>query len=532
LAQGGQLRNSYQLLARRAGIVAAALTGMIALVAPAMNLAYAQPTHPTTTTVIVSPGTTTPTGSPVVLTAVVSCPGAPVGEPTGTVNFFDTTTVTPVFLGSGTLGPAVAGTADTTLSPVTATFTSPPTTHTVTAVYAGDGVCLASAGTATVTTTSTTMTVTPSATQVIPGQPITFTAVVRCTGNGDPTGSVQFTDITTATPLNGPVTGTQTGTDQRTFTVTATLTAPPAGPHIISAVYTPTNPGCAASTATTTVNVATSTVTVTSPSPVTVGTPTTVSATVTCTEVGGSPVGGSVVFFDGMTVLGTVPVTTPSPATVTLPVTFTTTGTHTITASFTGTPTCSASSGTTSVLVNPAGTTIGGNIFRDVLITTPTTFLPGTHVFGSVTITGAGSLTAEGVIIAGRLTATGGTGLRLCGSSVGGATSISGMNGVIVIGDAGDDGAPVCAGNNLSGSVSLIGNTGFLEFSANNVGGSTTVNNNTTTILVPPENATATELENNHIAGSLSCSGNVPPPTNDGLLNTAFGGKFGQCVGL
>lgn len=526
------MRNSYQLLARRVGIVAAALTGMIALVAPAMNLAHAQPTHPTTTTVTVSPGTTTPTGSPVTLTAVVSCPGAPVGEPTGTVNFFDTTTATPVFLGSGTLGTAVAGTADTTLTPVTATFTSPPTTHTITAVYSGDGVCLASRGQASLTTTTTTMTVTPSLARVTPSQSITLTAVVRCTGNGDPTGSVQFTDVTTATPLNGPVTGVASGPDQRTFTLATTLTAPPTGPHVISAVYTPTNTGCAPATATTTVNVVTSTVSVTSPSPVTVGTPTSVTATVTCTEVGGSPVGGSVVFFDGMTVLGTLPVTTASPATVTLPTTFSTSGTHTITASFTGTPTCSASSGTTTVVVNPTGTTVGGNIFHDVLITTPTTFLPGTHVFGNVTITGAGSLTAEGAFISGRLTATGGTGLRLCASQVGGSVNISGMTGVIVMGDAGDDGTPACAGNNLSGSVSLTNNTGFLEFSANNVGGSVTVNNNTTTILVPPENATATELETNHIGGSLSCLGNTPPPTNDGLLNSVFGGKFGQCAGL
>lgn len=624
------MRTSYQLLARRVGIVAAALTGMVALVAPAMNPAHAQATLPTTTTVTATPSTT-PSGNTVVLTAVVSCPTGGIGEPTGTVSFFDTTTAAPVFLGTAPLVNTGAGTSDTAAVPVTATFSSPPAAHTVTGVYSGDALCRSSQGTTTVTTTTTTVAVTPSATVVSPTQTVTFTAVVTCTGNGDPTGSVTFTDLATSTVLATDTPGISTGTNQRTFTSgPVTLTVPPSGPHQIQATYTSTNAGCSNQSGTTTVNVETTTTTVTSPSPVTVGATTSATATVTCTA--GSPAGGTVVFFDGMTVLGAEPVTGTSPASVTLNgITFSTPGTHTITAVYTDNANCSASSGTTTVVanlatgtstttvtatpanplygqpvtltatvtcatgsptggtvtftdlttgtvlgsqsVNPSGTasittngllpgphniqaafggtatcgattgtvtvtvsssqTISGDVFHDVIITTPTTFAPGTHVFGNVLISGSGSLVAEGVTIVGRLTATGGTGLRLCGSSVGGSTSISGMNGVIVIGDGGDDGQPVCAGNNLAGSVNISNNTGFVEFSGNNVGGSVTVNNNTTTIAVPPENATATELEVNHIGGSLSCTANGPlPPTNDGMPNVASGSKSGQCAAL
>jgi hypothetical protein len=50
-----------------------------------------------------------------------------------------------------------------------------------------------------------------------------------------------------------------------------------------------------------------------------------------------------------------------------------------------------------------------------------------------------------------------------------------------------------------------------------------TVDNNTTTITTAPENATATEIEANQIFGNLACSGNTPPPTNDGRPNTVIG---------
>jgi hexosaminidase len=36
----------------------------------------------------------------------------------------------------------------------------------------------------------------------------------------------------------------------------------------------------------------------------------------------------------------------------------------------------------------------------------------------------------------------------------------------------------------------------------------------------------------NLIVGPLTCSGNNPPPTNNGAPNTVFGRRSGQCAGL
>jgi hypothetical protein len=36
----------------------------------------------------------------------------------------------------------------------------------------------------------------------------------------------------------------------------------------------------------------------------------------------------------------------------------------------------------------------------------------------------------------------------------------------------------------------------------------------------------------NRIAGPLICTGDVPPPTNDGLANKVAGPELGQCSGL
>jgi hypothetical protein len=49
---------------------------------------------------------------------------------------------------------------------------------------------------------------------------------------------------------------------------------------------------------------------------------------------------------------------------------------------------------------------------------------------------------------------------------------------------------------------------------------------------VAPENATATEIEANLVVGMLACSGNTPPPTNDGRPNTVIGIRTGQCATL
>jgi hypothetical protein len=48
----------------------------------------------------------------------------------------------------------------------------------------------------------------------------------------------------------------------------------------------------------------------------------------------------------------------------------------------------------------------------------------------------------------------------------------------------------------------------------------------------PDEESTQSEIEANTIGGSLSCTGNTPPPTNDGHPNKIIGSASGQCTGF
>jgi hypothetical protein len=301
------------------------------------------------------------------------------------------------------------------------------------------------------------------------------------------------------------------------------------GNHEITATYSG-NGSCGASYATLTVTVttpATSTTTLTAaPNPAPAGQPVTLTAIVTCTA--GTPT-GTVTFSDGPTTLGTA---TLDPAgTATLTVTTLPVGQHTITAHYNGDASCPPSTSTpVTVTITVPCQTISGTHYGNLIITQPTCLAPGTQVYGGVILQGgSASLDAEGANILGSLIATGGTGLRLCGSTVDGVLDVSGINGVIVIGDVGDNGPPPCAGNRLN-PVHLHHNTGFLEFSANGVGGTVSVHDNTTTLVVPPHDAT--ELQANDIAGSFACFGNQPPPTNHGKPNRVLGTRFGQCVAL
>ncbi|MGW2256162.1 hypothetical protein ACWCXH_39425, partial [Kitasatospora sp. NPDC001660] len=73
-------------------------------------------------------------------------------------------------------------------------------------------------------------------------------------------------------------------------------------------------------------------------------------------------------------------------------------------------------------------------------------------------------------------------------------------------------------------------NTGGLEVVGNHIGVSMLVSGNSGTGPFPEDNRP--EIEGNTIGGSLSCSGNTPPPTNDGHPNTVAGARGGQCSTL
>ncbi|TVT47687.1 choice-of-anchor D domain-containing protein, partial [Amycolatopsis rhizosphaerae] len=219
------------------------------------------------------------------------------------------------------------------------------------------------------------------------------------------------------------------------------------------------------------------------------GQPITLTATVTCTA--GYPP-GTVTFTEGTTVLGSAAV---SGGVASLTVNGLAAGTHSIVAHYSGGGPCPASD-SAPVTVSVIGLPLSGAYPGTLVVTEPTVLAPGTWVLGPVVITGQGALDVENATITGPVTATSGTGLRMCGSTVTGPVTVSGMTGTVTVG------GPGCAPNSIQGPVTV-----------NATSGHSTIGGNT-------------------ITGSLSCSGNNPPPTNAGLPNTVYGPRTGQCAVL
>lgn len=238
----------------------------------------------TTTTLTVNPAAPK-AGASVTLMATVAGAG---GSPTGTVTFLDGTTV----LGTGTLAGGTASFATTTLS---------PTTHSLTARYAGDtnfASSTSAAQTLTVTANAVSLALAASPGVSLPGSTITLTATLSGTGTTAATGTVTFNDGTS-------VLGTVSVASNAATLKTSTLST---APHSITATYSGDNLyGSATSTAQTVVvraAAATSTTLSSSGASVVSGNLVTFTATVTSMVGSGSP-SGTVTFLDGTTTLGT-----------------------------------------------------------------------------------------------------------------------------------------------------------------------------------------------------------------------------------
>ena len=272
---------------------------------------------PVTTTLTATP-TTVNQSAAVTLKATMSPTAA-----TGQVTFKD---------GSTTLGTATLASGVATLP----TSFSVAGTHNLTVTYAGDstyGPSTSSAVVETVNATqqSTTTALTSSANPVAAGNSLALVATV--TGNV-PTGSVQFKDG--GTNLGSAV---QLVSGQASYTLTPSLAAG----HLYSAAYAgdPTN---APSTGQVAVNVTGATSTTALNVSTIAATPTT-SITLTAAVAGSSPT-GTVKFREGATVLNTATVTG---GVATWSQTFTT-GSHAITASYSGDSTNSGSASTTTII--------------------------------------------------------------------------------------------------------------------------------------------------------------------------------------
>ena len=118
----------------------------------------------------------------------------------------------------------------------------------------------------------------------------------------------------------------------------------------------------------------------------------------------------------------------------------------------------------------------------------------------------------------------------MCGSRVDGDINVTSSAKYVLVGDAGDDGTPACAGNTLKGTTTIFASQGQAEVSGNTITDDLIIDESSGT--GPDEESTQTEIEANKIGGSLFCLGNTPPPTNDGQPNTITGQGFDQCAGF
>jgi polygalacturonase len=177
---------------------------------------------PSTTTLTASPSTLA-AGSSTLLTATVAGTSL-AGAPTGTVNFFDGTTM----IGSSSVGTATSG---TTVSATLSTTLNGPGTHSLSAQYAGDANDGAStsatiAVTATAIPTLTTLSLASASVAVSAGDILTATVT---SGSGVPSGTVTFfsgtTSLGTGTLTNGTATLTATSSSVGPETLTASYTA-------------------------------------------------------------------------------------------------------------------------------------------------------------------------------------------------------------------------------------------------------------------------------------------------------------------
>lgn len=366
-----------------------------------------------------------------------------------------------------------------------------------------------------------------SANPSVYGQPVTFTATVQPVPDG---GTVTF--AVDGAPLGGPVpVDTTTGR-----AVSASIATLPAGPHTVTAAYSG-NANFAPSTAaplTQVVERAPVVTTITSSgNPALFGQPVTLTDTVCPSGASTAPAApptGTVTIADGSVVLGT-PTLSPGGGSNCSEASLTTSnllpGVHDITATYSG-----------DVNYLPDGVehlsqtvgcsrTITGRVDGAIHVGGQSICIINADVRGAVLGHGGTAIFVGNSSVRGSINLSQPSQVAICGTQTTGSVHVTASTGFIVIGDAGDDN---CAANRIGGSVLLRHNRGGLELVGNTIGGAVQVTDNSGAGPFPEDSAP--EIEGNTIGGALNCSGNVPPPTNDGRPNDVTGARQGQCATL
>jgi len=395
--------------------------------------------------------------------------------------------------------------------------------HTITASYNGDGNLSPSSAAPLIQVVNrddTTTTVVSSANPSVFGQPVSFTATVTANppGSGVPTGTVTFFD-------NGTMFDSKVLVAGQAASTTAGLSV---GSHSITVAYGGDgnfNPSTSAPLTQTVLRAATVTTLTSSQNPSTFGQAVTFTATVSVVPPGVGAPTGTVTFRDGAVVLGTRPLGPTFNAAITsaaLQV-----GSHNITATYSGDGNFLGSTSATLVQVVQCTTTITGTHDKLVVSSGATCVINAT-IHGGISVLPGAALSVSNSTVDGGIDSTGATAFTVCQSRMNGASSVSASTGFVLIGDAGDDGSLACGGSTFNGHLTLSGNLAQLELGQNLIHGGATVIN--TSGSGPNLEDSAAEIESNTISGSLSCSGNSPAPTNDGLPNAVTGQRSGQCA--
>ena len=324
-------------------------------------------TSTATATVLTAGSATTLSGKPVALTVTVS---SPTGIPAGNVIFQDGV----ANIGQATLNAQGVATLVTSALSVGS--------HTLTAVYQGNGSYTASTSPPlleTVALAATGLTLATPATPVDVGTAVAFTATL--TGNGvAPTGALTLHD-------GSATIATQNVTNTGTFTFSISTLA--IGSHTLTAVYAgdANNSPAASNAITITVQpAATATSLTTGANPSVVGQPLTLTATIAST---GANITGSVSFQDGGTTLSSATFTAGGTATLTTAsLSF---GAHTLTAVYSGDTnhTASTSPSVGEQIVQPASVALTSSLNPSI---------SGTNVVFTATATGVGSLIPTGSV--------------------------------------------------------------------------------------------------------------------------------------
>jgi hypothetical protein len=170
----------------------------------------------------------------------------------------------------------------------------------------------------------------------------------------------------------------------------------------------------------------------------------------------------------------------------------------------------------------PCDTTLSGVVLGVVLVPAGKNYcLEGATVVGAVVALPSSTITASSSQVDGMLLAEGANGVELCATTVTGLFEVDASVGAVLLGDDSSN----CPTDYFNGGLSLHANSGDpLQLAGDVVVGPVEVADNTDT-------AGPTVAANN-ISGSLSCVGDTTPASNAGLPNTVHGPELGECSGL